>query len=128
MTKSSPLFTPTSVAGHHAPQFTETFRAENRARFKRPIIVAGKYDLARANWVLEKGYADLVAFGRPFVANPDLPRRLAEGLSLSPFFADTLFGGDQHGYTDYPAWPADRLVNDVAIPSARSLAEPQLAG
>jgi N-ethylmaleimide reductase len=105
-----------------APQFTETFRAEIRARFQRPIIVAGKYDLARANWVLDKGYADLVAFGRPFVANPDLPRRLAQGLPLAAFSADALFGGDQHGYTDYPAWPADK-----PIPSARSSAESQLA-
>jgi len=37
------------------------------------IIVAGIYDRTRAEWVIGKGYADLVAFGRPFVANPDLP-------------------------------------------------------
>ncbi|MBK5355671.1 hypothetical protein JFU37_24605 [Pseudomonas sp. TH41] len=48
-------------------------------------IVAGKYDLERANWVIGKGYADLVAFGRPFVANPDLLRRLAEELPLAEF-------------------------------------------
>jgi N-ethylmaleimide reductase len=58
-----------------APQFTEEFRKAIRARFKRPIIVAGNYDKARADWVLSSGYADLVAFGRPFVANPDFPRR-----------------------------------------------------
>ena len=68
--------------------------------------MAGKYDLARANWVLEKGYADLVAFGRPFVANPDLPRRLAHGLPLAAFSPDTLFGGDERGYTDYPGGAA----------------------
>jgi N-ethylmaleimide reductase len=90
-----------------APQFTETFRAEIRARFPRPIIVAGKYDLARANWVIANGYADLVAFGRPFVANPDLPRRLAKSLPLATFSGETLFGGDHRGYTDYSAWPAD---------------------
>jgi 2,4-dienoyl-CoA reductase-like NADH-dependent reductase (Old Yellow Enzyme family) len=54
------------------PQFTEEFRQAIRARFTRQIIVAGKYDKVRAEWVLSKGYADLVAFGRPFVANPDL--------------------------------------------------------
>src|SRR5712672_4821308 len=66
-----------------APQFTEEFRQAVRARFTRPIIVAGNYDEARAEWVLSKGYADLVAFGRPFVANPDLPRRLAKGWPLA---------------------------------------------
>jgi N-ethylmaleimide reductase len=60
-----------------APQFTEEFRKEVRARFSGSIIVAGKYDIDRANWVLERGYADLVAFGRPFIANPDLPAHLA---------------------------------------------------
>ena len=54
------------------PQFTEEFRQAIRARFTRQIIVAGKYDKVRAEWVLSKGYADLVAFGRPFVSNPDL--------------------------------------------------------
>ncbi|WP_454731821.1 MULTISPECIES: alkene reductase [Cupriavidus] len=86
-----------------APQFTEAFRQAIRQRFANPIIVAGKYDLARAAWVLDQGYADLVAFGRPFVANPDLPRRLAEGLPLAAFDAGSLFGGAEHGYTDYPA-------------------------
>src|SRR5712672_1851781 len=87
-----------------APQFTEEFRQAVRARFTRPIIVAGNYDEARAEWVLSKGYADLVAFGRPFVANPDLPRRLAKGWPLAAFDPNTLFGGTEVGYSDYPAW------------------------
>ena len=66
--------------------------------------MAGSYDMEKAQWVLEKGYADLVAFGRPFVANPDLPRRLAEGLPLAAMDGATLFGGGAKGYTDYPAW------------------------
>lgn len=88
-----------------APQFTEEFRQAIRARFTRPIIVAGQYDKARAEWVLSKGYADLVAFGRPFVANPDLPRRLAEGLPLASFDRNALFGGGERGYSDYPSAP-----------------------
>ena len=84
-----------------APQFTEEFRKEVRGRFSGSIIVAGKYDIERANWVLERGYADLVAFGRPFVANPDLPARLAQGLPMANFDPATLFGGEDHGYTDY---------------------------
>jgi N-ethylmaleimide reductase len=87
-----------------APQFTEHFRQAIRARFARPIIVAGRYDQARAERVLSKGYADLVAFGRPFVANPDLPYRLANGLPLATLASDALFGGGERGYSDYPKW------------------------
>ncbi|MGO4502529.1 alkene reductase [Dyella sp. 2YAF14] len=84
-----------------APQFTEAFRQQIRARFRRPIIVAGHYDLEKAHWVLGHGYADFVAFGHPFVANPDLPHRLAENIPLAPFEGESLFGGDERGYTDY---------------------------
>lgn len=87
-----------------APQFDEAFRQAIRARFSRPIVVAGNYDKARAEWVLACGYADLVAFGRPFVANPDLPRRLAEDLPLADLDPATLFGGGELGYSDYPAF------------------------
>jgi len=96
-----------------APQFTEAFRQAIRARFTRPIIVAGNYDRARAEWVVSSGYADLVAFGRPFVANPDFPRRLADGLPLARFDGSTLFGGGERGYTDYPASP-EAAVSDQA--------------
>ncbi len=89
-----------------APQFTEQFRQDIRRHFHNTIIVAGKYDKTRAEWVLAKGYADLVAFGRPFVANPDLPHRLAEDLPLADFDGGSLFGGTERGYTDYPAWSA----------------------
>jgi N-ethylmaleimide reductase len=86
-----------------APQFTEEFRQAIRARFTSPIIVAGNYDKARAEWVISHGYADLIAFGRPFVANPDFPHRLADDLPLASFDGSTLFGGDARGYTDYPS-------------------------
>ncbi|RDK05566.1 alkene reductase [Cupriavidus lacunae] len=102
-----------------APQFTEAFRQSIRARFTRPVIVAGNYDRARAEWVLSKGYADLVAFGRPFVANPDLPRRLADGLPLATFDGSTLFGGGERGYTDHPALPgadvSERAMDAVSL-------------
>jgi N-ethylmaleimide reductase len=86
-----------------APVFTEEFRQAIRQRFTRPIIVAGNYDRARAEWVISKGYADLVAFGRPFVANPDLPLRLEKDLPLAALDPATLFGGTDKGYSDYPA-------------------------
>lgn len=88
-----------------APQFTEVFRKDIRARFRRPIVVAGNYDIDKANWVLANGYADLVAFGRPFVANPDLPRRLEENIPLASLERSTLFGGDEQGYTTYDKAP-----------------------
>src|SRR5712675_224045 len=94
-----------------APQFTESFRKEIRARFSGSIIVAGNYDKAKAEWVLSKGYADLVAFGRPFVANPDLPRRLAKGWPLAMLDGNTLFGGGEHGYLDYPSWSDARQTD-----------------
>jgi N-ethylmaleimide reductase len=97
-----------------APEFTETFRAALRERFARPIIVAGNYDRAKAEWVLSKGYADVIAFGRPFVANPDFPRRLAEGQPLASFDGSTLFGGTERGYVDYPAWSdAEASANET---------------
>ncbi len=86
-----------------APEFTEDFRKDMRARFRGMIIVAGQYDMAKADWVLDNGYADLIAFGRPFVANPDLPARLMRGAELAELDGATLFGGGEHGYTDYPA-------------------------
>ncbi len=60
------------------------------------------YDLARSNAVLADGRADMVAFGVPFLANPDLPRRFAEGAALNAPDVATFYGGDSKGYTDYP--------------------------
>lgn len=89
-----------------APEFTEEFRQAVRDRFRNPIIVAGNYDRSKAQWVLENGYADLVAFGRPYVANPDLVSRLRQDLPLSQADGSTLFGGGEHGYIDYPIFGA----------------------
>ncbi len=49
------------------------------------------------------GAADAVAFGKPFISNPDLVRRLREDAPLSPLVQATLYGGGAAGYTDYPA-------------------------
>ncbi len=92
-----------------APAVPDDFRRKLRNRFHGPIIVAGRYDRAKADWVLDRGYADLVAFARPFIANPDLPRRLAKNLELAAFDGRTLFGGGEHGYTDYP--PAREVLH-----------------
>lgn len=88
-----------------APQVPEAFRHELRDAFGGAIIVAGGYDAERANRIIGDDLADLVAFGRPFIANPDLPARLAKNLPLAGFDGKTLFGGGSAGYIDYP--PAD---------------------
>jgi N-ethylmaleimide reductase len=77
------------------------------AHFFRPlypgtIIVAGGYNLERANAVLRAGDADLVAFGQLFIANPDLPQRLRQGAPLNAPDQSTFYGGGAHGYVDYP--------------------------
>ena len=64
-------------------------------------MVNNAYDLALANAALSSG-ADLVAFGKPFIANPDLTRRLREGTPLNPADRKTFYGGGAQGYTDYP--------------------------
>lgn len=73
-----------------------------RPLFKGTIISAGGYDRDRGNAVLAAGYADLIAYGRLFISNPDLPKRFAQNAPLNPYDRATFFGGDARGYTDYP--------------------------
>jgi N-ethylmaleimide reductase len=71
------------------------------------IIAAGGFNQASAEEILQAGNADLVAFGRMFVANPDLPERMHHGYPLAKHDRDTLYGGDARGYLDYqPYAPA----------------------
>ncbi|NYG58826.1 N-ethylmaleimide reductase [Nocardioides daedukensis] len=86
-----------------APPLDEVFRKELRAAYDGVIVGAGGYDLAKAEQMLGAGYVDAVAFGRAFIANPDLPVRLAEGIELSEVVQETVYGGGAEGYTDYPA-------------------------
>ena len=87
-----------------APVIPERFRHALRAAYSGAIIVAGKYTLERGEQIVSEGLADVVAYGRPFIANADFPRRLYEGLPLADFDPTTLFGGTETGYSDYPAW------------------------
>jgi N-ethylmaleimide reductase len=86
-----------------APTIPDSFRVALRERFSGTIIVAGRYDLKRAEYILDAGYADLVAFGRAFLANPDLAHRLANDIALAEADNTKLFGGNKSGYSDYPA-------------------------
>jgi len=62
------------------------------------------YDLARGNSAIEQNHADMVAFGKLFIANPDLPERFAKNLPLNTPDQTTFYGGDKKGYTDYPRY------------------------
>ena len=97
-----------------APQIPDAFRTALRQAYQGRVIVAGGYDAARASQVLSAGFADLVAFGRPFIANPDLPRRLRDGLPLAAFDAKALFGGNASGYSDYAAYEATAVDMEIA--------------
>jgi N-ethylmaleimide reductase len=73
-----------------------------RKVFKGKIIAAGGFEPDTAETVVDKGDADLVAFGRHFVSNPDLPKRIKLALPLNPYDRNTFFTFDARGYTDYP--------------------------
>lgn len=86
-----------------APQIDDGFRQQLRQNYQGKIMVAGNYTAARAEAALAGGLVDLVAFGRPFIANPDLPKRFMLNAPLAKFDPSTLFGGKAQGYIDYPS-------------------------
>ena len=86
-----------------APAVPDTIKAVFRKTFKGALILSGGYDAARAESDLAAGKCDLVAFGRPFLANPDLVARMKAGAALNAPDANTFYTGDAKGYTDYPA-------------------------
>jgi N-ethylmaleimide reductase len=90
--------------------------AQMRKVFDGTIIAAGGFDPESAEELIEKGDADLVAFGRHFIANPDLPKRIKLGLPLNPYDRATFYGGDAHGYTDYPFYPTAGFTEKSSTP------------
>ncbi|KVP70829.1 hypothetical protein WL65_29600 [Burkholderia ubonensis] len=117
-----------------APLMPVEFKQKLRAAYPGVLIYAGKYTAERAREAIAAGWADLIAFGRPFVASPDLPERLRVGAALAPHDRDTLFGGGARAATD-PAAPrfptaatrsiavidAGRCARD-GLPPARAMA------
>ena len=85
-----------------APGIPDGWREKLRAVFAGTIIYAGYYDKEKAEAAIAAGDADLIGFGRATIANPDLPRRLQEGIALNEADSSTFFGGTEKGYTDYP--------------------------
>lgn len=90
-----------------APDMPAAFREALRLTYRGTLIYAGKYTRERAETALRNGWADLIGFGRPFVANPDLPERLNNGWPLAVPDANRFFGGAAAGYTDYPCFAAE---------------------
>lgn len=84
-----------------APEVSPSLKAKIRANFKGRYILSGGYDAARANADLDAGLGDLVAFGRPFIGNPDLVRKLREGTALIAADPNTFYTPGEQGYTDY---------------------------
>jgi N-ethylmaleimide reductase len=82
-----------------------------RHPFDGPMITAGGYTTEMGVAAVEAGLADAVAFGRMFVANPDLPQRIRTGAALNAFDRSTSYGGGAHGYTDYPTLGDPSRVN-----------------
>ena len=73
-----------------------------RQLWRGVYMTNGGYDLARSNTALVHNQADMVSFGVPFIANPDLPLRFAKNASLNLPDTSTFYGGNEKGYTDYP--------------------------
>jgi N-ethylmaleimide reductase len=85
-----------------APPVSDTVKAAIRARFGGTIILAGGYDLARAEDDLQAKKGELVAFARFYLANPDYLARARSGQALNPPDFSTFYTPGPKGYTDYP--------------------------
>src|SRR5579871_2117619 len=75
-----------------------------RPLWRGVLITAGGFTGETAEAAIAQGHADAIAFGRIFISNPDLPRRLQHGFPLTPYNRATFYGGEEIGYTDYPAY------------------------
>ncbi len=85
-----------------APVMHASFKEALRVMYCGAMIYSGHYDAQKAEQAIECGWADLIGFGRPFIANPDLPRRLQICAALNAGDATRYFGGGAKGYVDYP--------------------------
>lgn len=85
-----------------APTVPVSIKEVFRDQFCDTLILSGGYDVARAEKDLAAGRADLIAVGRPFLANPDLPERWKRNAPLNTPDPNTFYSADEKGYTDYP--------------------------
>jgi N-ethylmaleimide reductase len=95
-----------AITGPSAPPAVTRVTPVLRAKFAGTLIVNGGYDDSSGNAAIAQGNADLVAFGVPFLANPDLPQRYARHARLNAPDQATFYAGEEKGYIDYPALAA----------------------
>ncbi|GJI89512.1 alkene reductase [Duganella hordei] len=81
-----------------------------RQHYEGVLIAAGGFEPDSAEAILQAGDADLVAFGRHFIGNPDLPARIGNRWPLNEHDRDSFYGGGAEGYTDYPFYQAQQLA------------------
>ena len=75
-----------------------------RPLYRGTLIANVKMDRDRGNRLIAEGLADLIAFGRPYIANPDLVQRFAENVPLAEVDWETVYASGPHGYSDYPTY------------------------
>ncbi|MDR0217436.1 MAG: alkene reductase [Enterobacteriaceae bacterium] len=83
--------------------YTDEFRQKIRDHFPGVVIGSGAYTTEKAEDLISKGLIDAVAFGRMYIANPDLAERLKHNAALNPQHPETFYGGGAEGYIDYPS-------------------------
>jgi N-ethylmaleimide reductase len=97
----------------HTIQGLENYLASPTIYFKplieSPVITAGGMTFELADKMLNEGHADLVAFGRDFISNPDLVERYRNQWPLQPYDTETFYGGNEVGYTDYPFYKPEQI-------------------
>lgn len=93
------------IAYMHASHLGDVgFQRDFRRAFGGTFMLAGGFTAETAQKALESGDADLVVFGRPFIANPDLVERIQNGWPLAEAGEEAFYGGDDRGYIDYPRY------------------------
>lgn len=90
-------FNDVSEVPHAEPHIARRFRPQ----YKGVLMINSGFNAERAHAVLNEGFADLVAFGKPFISNPDLVERMRDGIELSPWDTKTFYTTGPRGYIDY---------------------------
>ena len=101
-----------------APVMPITFKEALRDAFDGIMIYAGKYSAEKASSAIRDGWADMIGFGRPFVANPDLPERIRNSWEWATHDPETLFGGGTKGLTDYQRYQTT-LSHETSVDDAK---------
>jgi N-ethylmaleimide reductase len=87
-----------------APEVPDSIKVSARKKFNNILILSGGYDKEKADADLDAGKGDLIAFGKPFISNPDFVERMEHNYELTPVDFQTLYTPDEKGYTDYSVY------------------------